>query len=103
MGALEASQAAVIYLRGMSLHSTSQLQTCLKARHGGEAARPRVPGLLLGPLQRWQYHCPYLIPPGMAAEAPIIQDAGQLGRRGSRSEAAAAASWLLYTRNWMEI
>lgn len=41
MGALEAPQAAVIHLRGMSRHSaTGQLQTCLKARRGGEAARP---------------------------------------------------------------
>lgn len=96
MGALEAPRAAVIHLRGMPLCSMSQLQTCLKARHGG------VPGSLLGPVQRQQNHCPHLILPGLAAEVPIIQDAGQLWRRGSRSE-AAAASWLLYTRNWMEI
>lgn len=97
MGDLEAPQAAVIYLRGRSWYSMSQLQACLKA------ARPRVAGHLLGPVQRRQSPCPHLLLPGMAAEVPVIQDAGQLGRRGSRSEAAVAASWLLYSRNWMEI
>lgn len=104
MGPLQAPQAAVLYLRGTSRHSMSQLQTCLKARHEGKAARPRVPGRLLGPVQGRQYHCPHLVLPEMAAEVPVpvIQSTGQLGRRGSRSEAAAVV-WFLYTRNWMEI
>lgn len=70
---------------------------------GNQAQSSRPPsGRLLGPVQGQQYHCPHLALPGMAAEVPVIWGTGQLGRRGSRSEAAAVV-WLLYTRNWTEI